>query len=99
MSESAPRLPEARARIGEDLGQSEWFTIGQREVDVFSALTDDWDYMHNDPEWAASRSWGGTIAHGLYVLSCSPVTTSIHSSRNMLTRISQLNFGVGRFER
>jgi acyl dehydratase len=72
MSESTPRLPELRARIGEDLGQSEWFTIGQREVDVFSALTDDWDYMHNDPEWAASRSWGGTIAHGLYVLSLTP---------------------------
>src|SRR5687767_8254730 len=58
-------------RQGEELGISDWFSVSQRDADLFSALTGDWDFMHNDPEWATPRL-GGTIAHGLYVLSLLP---------------------------
>ena len=56
-----------KARVGEELGVTDWFTVEQRDLDIYSALMDDWDYMHNDPEWARPR-FGGTIAHGLYTL-------------------------------
>jgi len=59
------------SRIGQEIGVSGWFTVTQRDADLFSALTDDWDYMHNDRDWASPR-FGGTVAHGLYVLCLLP---------------------------
>jgi acyl dehydratase len=59
-----------RSRQGEDFFLSGWFEVTQVDVDVFAAVTRDWDYMHNDPAWAAEKGpWGGTIAHGFYLLS------------------------------
>lgn len=50
---------------------SDPYEVRQTDIDVFSAVTRDWDYMHNDPAWAALGSrWGGsTIAHGYYLVS------------------------------
>jgi acyl dehydratase len=59
-----------RERVGEEIYVSDWFEITQVDVDVFAAVTRDWDYMHNDPEWAAEKGpWPTTIAHGFYLLS------------------------------
>jgi acyl dehydratase len=58
-----------RNRIGEEFFVSDWFEITQSDVDSFSDLTRDWDYMHNDPGWATKGPWGGTIAHGFFLLS------------------------------
>lgn len=58
-----------RGRVGEEIFLSDWFEIVQHDVDAFSELTRDWDYMHNDPAWAAAGPWGGTIAHGFFLLS------------------------------
>src|SRR4051812_2986981 len=63
-------VDELRDKVGEEFFVSEWLDVRQVDVDVFAAVTRDWDYMHNDPEWAASKGpWGGTIAHGFYLLS------------------------------
>lgn len=61
-----------RTRVGEEIGVSGWITLDQDEVDRFSELTDDWDHMHNDPDWASSSRWGGTIVHGLFTLALLP---------------------------
>ena len=61
-----------KSRVGEELGVSDWFVVTQRDADMFAALTNDWDYMHNDPAWATER-YGGTIVHGLYILTFIPV--------------------------
>jgi acyl dehydratase len=59
-----------REKVGEEMHVSDWFAITQVDVDVFAAVTRDWDYMHNDPKWAAENGpWGTTIAHGFYLLS------------------------------
>jgi acyl dehydratase len=59
-----------RDRVGEEFFVSEPFEIAQVDVDVFAAITRDWDYMHNDPKWAAEVGpWGTTIAHGYFLLS------------------------------
>ena len=63
-------VDEIRDRVGEEFYVSNWFEVTQVDVDVFAAVTRDWDYMHNDPEWAASTGpWETTIAHGFYLLS------------------------------
>lgn len=62
---------ELKSSVGSTLGVTDWFVVSQRDADLYSALIDDWDVMHNDPEWATPR-FGGTIAHGLYVVSLLP---------------------------
>ena len=57
------------ARIGEALGVSDWLTVDQRRIDRFADVTEDHQYIHVDPERAASTPLGGTIAHGLLTLS------------------------------
>lgn len=58
-----------RDRVGEEILVSDWLGITQEDVDSFSNLTRDWDYMHNSPEWAEQGPWGGTIAHGFFLVS------------------------------
>jgi len=48
---------------------SDWTTIEQKDTDLFAKLTDDEDPMHNDPDWAATTHWGGTIVQAAHVLS------------------------------
>ena len=48
---------------------SDWMVIEQKDTDLFAKLTDDEDPMHNDPEWAATTHWGGTIVQAAHVLS------------------------------
>lgn len=48
-------------------------SISQRDLDVFAALTDNYDPLHNDSEWASTRSpAGATLVHGMLVASFVP---------------------------
>lgn len=58
-----------RERVGTQLCVTDSLTITQQDVDTFAHVTRDWDYMHNDPERAAHGPWGGTIAHGYFLVS------------------------------
>ncbi len=58
-----------RSRIGTEFFVSGWQVISQPEVDAFANLTNDWDYMHNDPVRASTGPWGGTIVHGYLLVS------------------------------
>jgi acyl dehydratase len=62
-------LEELKHKVGLEVGVTDWFSIGQMEADIFGPLTRDWDPMHNDPAWAQTSPWGGTIAHGFHLLS------------------------------
>ena len=87
-----------KARIGEVIGVSDWLVVTQRDVDLFAALTDDWDYMHNDPAWAEPR-FGGTIVHALYVMSLIPkVLKSLVDGIPMISSetAAPLNYGYNR---
>lgn len=61
-----------RARVGEELGVSEWLEITQADVTAFAKLTGDEYWLHTDPERAAQTEFGGTIAHGFLTLSLAP---------------------------
>lgn len=60
--------------VGQKLGHSAWFTILQRHVDGFAAVTGDDFWIHVDVERAAREMPGGrTIAHGLFTLALVPM--------------------------
>jgi acyl dehydratase len=52
------------ARTGEIIGISKTFVIDQRINDIFGALSENLDPMHNDVDWARSSPIGGTIVYG-----------------------------------
>lgn len=57
-------------KIGETLGTSQWIQIDQQLIDSFAALTFDEQWIHIDPERAATESpFGTTVAHGFLTLS------------------------------
>jgi acyl dehydratase len=55
--------------VGLDLGASDWLVVDQQRIDRFADATDDHQWIHVDPERAASGPFGGTIAHGYLSLS------------------------------
>jgi len=63
---------ELKAKIGEELGVSDWHDVTQERIDAFAEATEDHQWIHVDPERAKDTPFGGTIAHGLYTLSLGP---------------------------
>jgi acyl dehydratase len=60
---------EVIAAIGTSLGPTDWMTIEQDRIDMFAEATGDHQWLHVDPERAASGPFGKTIAHGFLTLS------------------------------
>lgn len=48
---------------------SKWIEISQKRIDAFADATEDWQFIHVDPEAAKQTPFGGTIAHGFLTLS------------------------------
>ena len=63
------KLEDFKAMEGEEIGVSKWFEITQARIDQFADATEDWQFIHVDPEAAAQTPFGGTIAHGFLTLS------------------------------
>ena len=62
-------LDDIRARIGSEIGVSDWITVDQQRIDAFADTTEDRQFIHVDPAAAAQTPFGGTIAHGFLSLS------------------------------
>jgi acyl dehydratase len=62
-------LDEIRARVGEEIGVSDWLTVDQARIDAFAEATEDRQFIHTDAAAAAQTPFGGTIAHGFLSLS------------------------------
>jgi acyl dehydratase len=60
---------EIMAKVGSEIGLSDWTQIDQDMINRFADLTDDHQFIHIDPVAAAETPFGGTIAHGFLVLS------------------------------
>ncbi|MFC5803602.1 MaoC family dehydratase [Streptomyces formicae] len=63
---------ELTAGVGEQLGYSDWLEIEQKRIDLFAEATGDHQWIHVDPERAATGPFGKTIAHGYLTLSLLP---------------------------
>jgi acyl dehydratase len=59
--------------VGDEFGPSSWIEVDQARIDAFAEATLDRQWIHVDPERAASGPFGTTIAHGYLTLSLLPV--------------------------
>lgn len=63
-------IEDARSRVGQEIGLSEWMAIDQVRVNAFAEVTGDHQWIHVDAERAKRESpFGGPIAHGYLTLS------------------------------
>ena len=62
-------LEDLHAQVGGEPRYSRWYTLDQSRIDGFAEQTEDWQFIHVDPERAAETPFGGTIAHGFLSLS------------------------------
>ena len=62
-------IEEISAKVGSEVGVSDWVLIDQDRIDAFAAVTEDPQFIHIDPEAAAKTPFGGTVAHGFLTLS------------------------------
>jgi acyl dehydratase len=65
-------LDDLLAAAGDALGPGDWLAVEQERIDGFAAATDDHQWIHVDPERAATGPYGTTIAHGYLTLSLLP---------------------------
>lgn len=87
-------LAELQSLVGQDLGESDWITVDQSRIDRFADATGDHQWIHVDPQRAASGPFGTTVAHGFLTLSLLPEMAAsafeIHGSR------MGVNYGLNR---
>jgi acyl dehydratase len=62
-------LDEIKAKVGQEVGVSDWIVVDQARIDSFAEVTEDPQFIHVDPVRAAQTPFGGTIAHGFLTLS------------------------------
>lgn len=62
------------ARVGETFGPGDWVTVDQAMIDAYAEISGDHQWIHVDVDRCAAESpFGGTVAHGLLVLSLVPL--------------------------
>ena len=66
---AAVTLAELKDLVGREVGLSRWFLIDQKRIDAFAESTEDWQFIHVDPQAAKATPFGETIAHGFLTLS------------------------------
>ncbi|HEY5018984.1 MAG TPA: MaoC family dehydratase [Streptosporangiaceae bacterium] len=87
-------LADFAAAAGEHLGDSDWHEVTQAQVSAFADATGDHQWIHVDPQRAASGPFGKTIAHGYLTLAMLPVLVSeIYRIENLTMAV---NYGLDR---
>ena len=66
------KIEALREKIGTLVGTSNWYLLGQDRINQFAAVTHDEQFIHTDPEKAATTAFGSTIAHGFLTLALLP---------------------------
>lgn len=57
-------VEEMKAKVGTELGVTDWFTMDQDRINKFADCTNDHQWIHVDLEAAAKGPFGAPIAHG-----------------------------------
>jgi acyl dehydratase len=66
------RLADLKSMVGQELAVSNWLTVDQQRINQFADATGDHQWIHVDPDRAASGPFGVPIAHGFLTLSMLP---------------------------
>jgi len=80
--------------IGADLGESSWIEVDQDRINTFARATDDYQWIHTDPERAKDGPFGQTIANGYLTLALLiPLWSELLEVREASTKV---NYGLGK---
>ena len=88
------KLRELEARVGEEIAVSPWVDMPQERINLFAQATEDFQWIHVDPERAQSSPFGTTIAHGYLTLSMLPKL--IESTFEFSDRKMGVNYGLNK---
>jgi acyl dehydratase len=94
MSKAAVRIRELESRVGEEIGVSPWVEMPQERIDLFAKATEDFQWIHVDPERARQSPFGTTIAHGFLTLSMLP--RLVESTFEFSDRKMGVNYGLNK---
>lgn len=87
-------LEDLQASVGEQLGPTDWIEVDQARIDQFADATRDHQWIHTDPERAATGPFGTTIAHGFLTLTMLPeLLNSLYTVQGV--RMA-LNYGLNK---
>mgnify|MGYP000912619296 CR=1 FL=1 len=88
-------MEQLLAQVGGEPRYSRWYTLDQDRIDRFGDVTEDWQFIHVDPERAAKTPFGTTIAHGF--LSLSMLSTMSYDSEKPLSGTAMgINYGFNK---
>ena len=87
-------VADLAAATGRQLGHSRWLVVDQDVIQQFADATGDRQWIHLDPDRAAAGPFGGTVAHGLLILSLIP-TLAYQVYRVAGVRLA-VNYGLDR---
>jgi len=94
MAKTALSLRELESRIGQEVGVSPWVEMPQERIDLFAKATEDFQWIHVDPERAKQSPYGTTIAHGYLTLSMLPKLAE--STFEFSDRKMGVNYGLNK---
>ena len=94
MSKTALKIRELESRVGQEIAVSPWVAIAQDRIDLFAKATEDFQWIHVDPERAKASPFGTTIAHGFLTLSMLPKLTE--STFEFSDRKMGVNYGLNK---
>jgi acyl dehydratase len=84
-----------RARVGQELGTSDWLEITQDRIAAFADATGDHQWIHVDPQRAAAEGpFGTTIAHGFLTLSL--ISSLMRETLSIGGLRMTINYGLNR---
>lgn len=75
--------------------ETDWVTLDAARVKAFADATEDWQFIHLDPERASKTAFGGTVAHGFLTLSMLSMM-SYQVMEGIPGVLSSVNYGFDR---
>jgi acyl dehydratase len=94
MSKTALKIRDLESRVGQEIAVSPWVAMPQERIDLFAKATEDFQWIHVDPERAKASPFGTTIAHGFLTLSMLPKLTE--STFEFSDRKMGVNYGLNK---
>jgi acyl dehydratase len=94
MATTQVKLRELESKVGQECGVSPWVEISQARIDEFARATEDFQWIHCDPQRAKDSPFGTTIAHGYLTLSMLPKLSE--STFEFSDRKMGVNYGLNK---
>jgi len=95
----AEALQNLQAQVGTEIHTSDWLEVSQSIVNAFGEATGDMQWIHTNPERAATESpYKTTIAHGYFTLSLYPQLRGLVDESKPLFpgATSVINYGLNK---